>query len=394
MNISYCPLIDKMRNHSVNSTEVNWVVVFVHGLVSCLGILENALIIWVLGFRVRQRTVICVWVLNLSLSDFLACLTLPLFTVYLSRAQSWTLGAALCVAQSSIFYLNMFASAFMLTVISLDRLLLVAKPVWSKNHRSLAGAWKVCAAGWLWAAANTVPYAAFRSLIAKNDGKTWCYHNFALYRPARESLERNCEIRQAATAISKILFAFLIPLVVITASHIKIGLKLKDLERKRRESNRWLRNTLLSNESSGEQKTSVKSTTSDSSSKAKSNQRSSTAPAPSLPSKSFTKMMALVIASFIVIWAPYHVLCMMEVTALKGKDLYAIVETWLPLAATFSFLNPVLNPVLYAFSCPQFCTKIRQNLAAVFEGLVEEGGELVVQGRSSRAKSRDASLVA
>ncbi|XP_037546370.1 prostaglandin D2 receptor 2 [Nematolebias whitei] len=394
MNISYCPLIDKMRNHSMNSTKVNWVVVFVHGVVSCLGILENALIIWVLGFRIRQRTVVCIWVLNLSLSDFLACLTLPLFTAYLSYSQSWTLGNALCVAQSSIFYLNMFASAFMLTVISLDRLLLVVKPVWSKTHRSLAGAWKVCAIGWLWAMINTVPYAVFRSVIDKNDGKSLCYHNFALYLPTSASLERNCEMRQAATAISKILFAFLIPLVIITASYIKIGLKLKDLDRKRRASNSWLKNILMRNENSVETNTSVKSQTSDSLSKAKSNKRSSNTPAPSLLSKSFTKMIALVIISFTVIWAPYHILCMMEVTALKEKEIYSIVETWLPLAATFSFLNPVLNPVLYAFSCPQFCMNIRQNLAAVFESLLEEGGELVAQGRSSRARSRNVSLVA
>uniref|UniRef100_A0A3Q2ZCR5 Prostaglandin D2 receptor 2-like n=1 Tax=Kryptolebias marmoratus TaxID=37003 RepID=A0A3Q2ZCR5_KRYMA len=327
MTDPYCPLINRMRNHTSNTTGRNWMVVSIHGLVSCLGILENALIIWVLGFRLRKHTVICIWVLNLSLSDFLACLTLPLFTAYLYHSQSWVLGNALCTAQSSVFYFNMFVSAFLLSVISLDRLLLVVKPVWSKNHRSVAGAWKVCALGWLWAVINTLPYSVFRSVIEKNDGKKLCYHNFALYLSTNKSLETECYMRQAATAISKILFAFL---------------------------------TKINNFF-------IKTFTSDSS------------------SKSFTKMVAFVIVSFTLLWAPYHILCMMEVTAEKEtmKEIYTIVETWLPLAATFSFLNPVLNPVLYAFSCPQFCMKIRQNLAAVFEGLVEERGGLEIFGQSS-----------
>ncbi|XP_017272501.1 prostaglandin D2 receptor 2 [Kryptolebias marmoratus] len=388
MTDPYCPLINRMRNHTSNTTGRNWMVVSIHGLVSCLGILENALIIWVLGFRLRKHTVICIWVLNLSLSDFLACLTLPLFTAYLYHSQSWVLGNALCTAQSSVFYFNMFVSAFLLSVISLDRLLLVVKPVWSKNHRSVAGAWKVCALGWLWAVINTLPYSVFRSVIEKNDGKKLCYHNFALYLSTNKSLETECYMRQAATAISKILFAFLFPLVIITASYIKLTLKLKEVDRKRKESNSWLSNTLVNDEESGGKKTPsrtkinnffIKTFTSDSSSKVNLNTVSPKTSAPSQLSKSFTKMVAFVIVSFTLLWAPYHILCMMEVTAEKEtmKEIYTIVETWLPLAATFSFLNPVLNPVLYAFSCPQFCMKIRQNLAAVFEGLVEERGGLL-----------------
>ncbi|XP_013865696.1 prostaglandin D2 receptor 2 [Austrofundulus limnaeus] len=393
-NVSYCPLIEMMRNFSSKSNEVNWVVVSLHGLVSCLGILENALIIWVLGFRLRQHTVISIWVLNLSLSDFLACLTLPLFTAYLSLSKSWELSDFLCTAQSSIFYVNMFVSAFLLTVISLDRLLLVVKPVWSKNHRSVAGAWKVCALGWLWAVINTAPYSVFRSVIERHDGKKLCYHNFALYLSVNESLETVCAVREQATAISKMLFAFLFPLVIITASYIKIALRLNDLVRRRKQNDKRMNDILTRGGSSEvnniplkttDNNFSPKSFTADSSTKAKSNATSSSTSAPSLLPKSFTKMTALVIIAFTLFWAPYHILCMMEV-AFYQKE---IADTRLPLAATFSFLNPVLNPVLYAFSCPQFCLKIRQNLTAVFEGLIEEGGLLMVPGSFKPQKSQD-----
>lgn len=196
-----CPLLEAMKNHSFNNnTKANLVVVCIHGLVSCLGILENALILWVVGFRLQRRTVASVWVLNLAMSDFLATLMLPLFTLYFGSSHSWNLGSPLCKIQASIFFLNMFVSAFLLAAISLDRCLLVFKPVWSQNHRSVAGAWKVCALGWLWAAINTLPYFMFRTVTEKYDGKKLCYHNFAMYSSSQATLKRDCEVRQAAAA--------------------------------------------------------------------------------------------------------------------------------------------------------------------------------------------------
>lgn len=177
----FCPLLQAMRNHNLNNTNVNLAVTCIHGLVSILGIMENALILWVVGFRLRRHTVASVWVLNLALSDLMTTLTLPLFTFYLSSSHSWELGWPLCKIQASIYFLNMFVSAYLLAAISLDRCLLVAKPVWSKNHRSVARAWKVCALGWLWAAVNTLPYLIFRSVIEKVDRRKLCYQDFALY---------------------------------------------------------------------------------------------------------------------------------------------------------------------------------------------------------------------
>uniref|UniRef100_A0A3Q1G1X4 Prostaglandin D2 receptor 2 n=1 Tax=Acanthochromis polyacanthus TaxID=80966 RepID=A0A3Q1G1X4_9TELE len=328
---------------------VNLAVVCIHGLVSCLGILENALIIWVVGFRLKRRTVASVWVLNLAMSDFLATLTLPLFTSYLNSPHSWELGNPLCKAQASIFFLNMFVSAFLLAAISLDRLLLATKPVWSQNHRSVAGAWKVCAVGWLWAAMNTLPYFLFRSVTEKRDGRKLCYHNFALYLSSGATLERDCNVRQGTTAISKLVLAFLLPLVVVVGSYVKIGISLRNRDRRRKQSSCRLNDTLIV----------------------------------------FTKMVTSVIAAFALCWAPYHIFCMIEIIAHHKEESLKLVEVGLPLATTFAFLNPLLNPILYAFSCPHFCVRIRQSLGAVFDGLVEEGGGLLMApGRSLRAHMR------
>ncbi|XP_044046131.1 prostaglandin D2 receptor 2 [Siniperca chuatsi] len=405
-----CPLLREMKNHSLNNnTKANMVVVCIHGLVSCLGILENALILWVVGFRLRRRTVASVWVLNLAMSDFLATLTLPLFTSYLYSSHSWELGNPLCKIQASIFFLNMFVSAFLLAAISLDRCLLVAKPVWSQNHRSVAGAWKVCVLGWLWAAINTLPYFLFRSVTTKQDGRKLCYHNFAFYSSS-EDLMRNCEVRQATTAISKLLLAFLFPLVVIAGSYIQICVSLRNRRRRRKQSANRLTDALIVSNKDGTAGTTNTPTTTKNTNIFLKPLASGPSLSPTLSpissnptnhsqlSQSFTKMVTFVVAAFALCCAPYHIFCMIEVTAQYWEKNLGVVEVGLPLATTIAFLNPVLNPILYAFSCPNFCVRIRQSLGAVFDGLVEEGGELLmVPGRSLRAhirrkSSRDVSL--
>ncbi|CAB1435733.1 unnamed protein product [Pleuronectes platessa] len=357
----FCPLLQDMRNHSLNNnSQVNMVVVCFHGLVSCLGLLENALILWVLGFRLQHHTVTSIWVLNLALSDFLATLSLPLFASYYYHLHSWELGNALCKTQASIFFINMFVSAFLLAAISLDRLLLVVKPVWSQNHRAVSGAWKVCGLA---------------------------------------TLERDCEVRQAATAVSKLLLAFLFPLVVIAGSYVQIGLSLRSRSRRRKQSTTRLTDALImSNKgmASGATDTTTNiilkppsssptlASTPASMSTTISNQTNR-----GQLSQSFIKMVTFVITAFVLCWAPYHIFCIIELTAHYWRKNLKVVELGLPLATTIAFLNPVLNPILYAFSCPHFCVKIRQSLGAVFDGLVEEdGGFLVAQGKSIRAQIR------
>lgn len=380
----FCPILQHMRRQS-NNTEANTGLICIHGLVSGLGILENALILWVVGFRLQRRTVASVWVLNLALSDLLATLTLPLFTFYLKSFNSWELGSPLCKIQSSIFFLNMFVSAFLLAAISLDRYFMITKPVWSQNHRSVTGAWRLCGLGWLWAAVNVLPYFFFRMVTEKLDGKKLCYHNFALYVSTQESLDGHCKAWQAGTAISKLLLAFLLPLVIIAASYVQIALTLRNRHKQRKRS--------------ASQSIALESGQTATTKNKKLFYRCLSS-SPSLPtttfpagrcnqssqlSQGFTKMVTFVIAAFVLCWAPYHIFCIIEVAVHYQPQYYKLVEAGLQIATTFAFFNPVLNPILYVFSCPDFCKRIQQSVGAVFEALVEEGEGLLMSRRNSKA---------
>ncbi|XP_071395304.1 prostaglandin D2 receptor 2-like [Centroberyx affinis] len=330
----YCPLIQRMANFSgvpSNSTAkisaLGGFTVCLHGLVSSIGILENILILGVVGFHIR-RSIISVWILNLAASDLLATSSLPFFTLFMARGGTWTLGTTFCRLHSSIFFLNMFVSGFLLAAISLDRCLVVLRPVWAQNHRNVRLVGKVCGLIWVLALLCTIPFYLFRDTIRQRSGKIQCYYNYAQFLPRGSfDLTSVCEQRQEAMALMKLFLAFLIPLMVIITSYAAVSASLA-----RRGCRRPFR---------------------------------------------FVRLVVAVVVSFVVCWAPYHLLSVMEVLVPDRSPLQGSVSRALPIAASIAFLNSVLNPILYVFSCPDLCSKIRQSLGAVMESvLAEDLGDL------------------
>ncbi|KAF6735268.1 Prostaglandin D2 receptor 2 [Oryzias melastigma] len=62
----------------------------------------------------------------------------------------------------------------------------------------------------------------------------------------------------------------------------------------------------------------------------------------------------------------------MEVMAPSNHPVKKFTEKALPVAATIAFLNAVFNPILYVFSCPDLCLKIRHSFGAVMESVLAE----------------------
>ncbi|XP_029944130.1 prostaglandin D2 receptor 2-like [Salarias fasciatus] len=321
------PLASPSTTHAANLTFLNVFTICLHGLVSTIGIVENLLIVGVVGFHVR-RSVISVWILNLAASDLLATASLPFFTLYMARGSTWTLGTTFCRLHSSVFFLNMFVSGFLLAAVSLDRCLVVLRPVWAQNYRDIQLVRRICAAIWILAVVCTVPFYLFRDTLSLPDGRILCYYNYARFPPSgHRDLNALCDQRKQGLAFMKLLLAFVIPLLVIVFSYGAVNARLA-----RRGCRRPYR---------------------------------------------FVRLVVAVVVSFVLCWAPYHVFIVMEALAPDGHAVRAFVLKALPVSATVGFLNSVLNPVLYVFSCPDLCSKIRHSLGAVMESvLVEDLAEL------------------
>ncbi|XP_029932165.1 prostaglandin D2 receptor 2 [Myripristis murdjan] len=324
----YCPLIQRMVNSGEPSNSTGKIsalavsMVSLHGFISCFGILENLLILGVVGFHVR-RSVISIWILNLAASDLLATASLPFFTLFMARGHTWTLGTTFCRLHSSMFFLNMFVSGFLLAAISLDRCLVVLRPVLAQNHRSIRLVGKVCALIWALALLCTIPFYVFRDTVQKQNGKVICYYNYAQHLPSGHfDLASVCRSRQQTMGFMKLFLAFLIPLVVIITSYAAVTARL---------ASRGCRRSFR-----------------------------------------FVRLVVAVVMSFVLCWAPYHLFSTMEVLAHDGSSLERFVGRALPIAASITFLNSVLNPVLYVFSCPDLCSKIRHSFGAVMETVLAE----------------------
>nr|XP_020014919.1 C3a anaphylatoxin chemotactic receptor [Castor canadensis] len=143
-----------------------------------LGLPGNGLVLWVTGLKM-QRTVNTVWFLHLTLADFLCCLSLPFSLAHLALQGHWPYGWFLCKLIPSIIVLNMFASVFLLTVISLDRCLLVLKPIWCQNHRNVSTAFAICGCIWVVAFVMCIPVFVYRETFTI-DGHNMCGYNFGL----------------------------------------------------------------------------------------------------------------------------------------------------------------------------------------------------------------------
>lgn len=143
-----------------------------------LGLPGNGLVLWVAGLKM-QWTVNTVWFLHLTLADFLCCLSLPFSLVHLALQGHWPYGWLLCKLIPSIIILNMFASIFLLTAISLDRCLLVLKPIWCQNHRNVRTAFTICGCIWVVAFAMCIPVFIYREMFHV-DNHNMCGYNFGV----------------------------------------------------------------------------------------------------------------------------------------------------------------------------------------------------------------------
>lgn len=335
-----CPLLEQMsrlQSHSNSSIRyIDHASVVLHALASLLGLVENGLILFLVGCRMRQ-TVITTWVLHLALSDLLATASLPFFTYFLAVGHSWELGTTFCKLHSSIFFLNMFASGFLLSAISLDRCLQVLRPVWALNNRTVGAAHKVCLVLWALAVLNTVPYFVFRDTIPRRDGRIMCYYNLLLLNPGPDH-DATCNSRQVALAVSKFLLAFVVPLGIIACSHLAVSVHLH--HRGRPRSGRFLR------------------------------------------------LVTAVVVAFALCWGPYHVFSLLEARSHSDTSLRMLVWRGQPFATSLAFINSVINPLLYVLTCPDMLRKLRSSLRSVLESVLVDESDLSSSSSCRRTVAR------
>lgn len=178
---------------------------FLYALVVVVGVPGNAVVLWVTGFCM-PRSVTSLWFLNLALADLLCCLSLPLLMVPLAHDDHWHFGPMACTLVKSLFYLVMYCSILQLVVISIDRWLMVSKPIWCQNRRRPRHAAWGCVAVWCLALIGSIPQFIFTKEIKAGEAKKECQAVYPV-------------LSAWYITTFRFLVAFFLPFVVIVACH-------------------------------------------------------------------------------------------------------------------------------------------------------------------------------
>ncbi|XP_070775157.1 leukotriene B4 receptor 2b [Enoplosus armatus] len=286
-------------------------------LVFLLGVPGNLFIVWSIMARIRRRSVTTLLILNLACADgFLMALTI-FFIVYLAK-QTWVFGNVMC---KGLFYLcnsNMYASIFLITLMSVHRLVAVVFPRRVSSLVSRKIVRRVIIVTWVLVMVIAIPSLVFRDVREDKDER----NKTRLVCAPNHTLPRHVRFQYAFETVT----GFILPYTVIIISYVLILRRLRQTKFRRK----------------------VRS----------------------------EKLILAIVVMFGIFWLPYHVVNMIQVAAewypensRIRETLDHITQSSRAVTSALAFISSCANPVLYTFAGKSY---IRQNgfafMARLFEG--------------------------
>jgi len=282
-----------------------------YGIGFLLGVPGNAVVVWVTGFCM-PRSVTSLWFLNLALVDLLCCLSLPLLMVPLAHDDHWHFGPLACTLVKSLFHLLMFCSILQLVLISVDRWMLVSRPVWCQNHRRPKRAACGCVAVWCLALVGSIPQFVYIKEINAGEDKRECVTVYTY-------------LSAWLVTSYRFLVGFIIPLVVIVVCHSVVYMRATGgMSKGRTRSKRTL------------------------------------------------KVIVAVVLSFFLCWLPLHVVDFLTLTIPRSSPHRPKVYLAHVLTLCLAYFNSCLNPLLYVCLGRGFKKSMNRSLRSVLHFISED----------------------
>ncbi|XP_072248539.1 G protein-coupled receptor 184 [Leuresthes tenuis] len=185
----------------------------VYILAFIFGLIFNVLTLCPIIQQVRQQNILGIFLLSLSISDFLFICTMPLWINYYQNDHHWKLGVASCSVAGFFYYSNMYISIFLLCCISVDRCLVVCYPLHFKTHRTSRYAWIQCAVVYIGVVTMHIFVLIHDNLKDAHDDKNnndRCYENYPMEKPV------------ALFNLLRVGIGFFLPLLVLAVSYWRI----------------------------------------------------------------------------------------------------------------------------------------------------------------------------
>lgn len=172
-----------------------------------LGVLGNGLALWIFCFHLKPWKSSTVLLFNLAVADFLLIVVLPFRASYYASKIKWMFGKNFCNICLFMLAMNRSGSAFFLMAIAADRYMRVVHPHHPINSLSVSKAMCGALALWLFTISMTAHVFTFKHI-----NTTYC-ESFMIETEPRHNLNWHK---------FEFLFSFIIPLLVIVYCTVHI----------------------------------------------------------------------------------------------------------------------------------------------------------------------------
>ncbi|XP_062998133.1 probable G-protein coupled receptor 34 [Elgaria multicarinata webbii] len=125
-----------------------------YSFISIIGFFSNALALWVFCFGTQKMNSITVYMKSLAISDLLLAFCLFFRAAYQNQSGPHIL----CKLVGIVFYLTMYVSIFLLSLISLDRYLKIIRPLQQFRIHSVPHSTAASCGVWLFCTSTMLPF--------------------------------------------------------------------------------------------------------------------------------------------------------------------------------------------------------------------------------------------
>ncbi|TSK13424.1 Relaxin-3 receptor 1 [Bagarius yarrelli] len=304
INVSFSNF-SKLENvgSASGSQALRFILSLVYSFVCAVGLVGNLLVFYLMRSRQgRRSSTINLFILNLAATDFQFVLVMPFWAMDTARDFSWPFGHVMCKVVLSVTVMNMYASVFFLTAMSITRYWAVVSALKDRSRHCVCSSRWVSALLWLLATIATTPTIIF-STEKQVFGENLCLMSFpggnhwlGLYH------------------LQKVLIGFVFPMLIVCVCYV---LLLRFLSLRSMNNNLPRRKSRV------------------------------------------TRSVTVVVLSFFICWMPNQAVTLwgvlVKLDVLHFDQLYYTVQTYVfPLTTCLAHANSCLNPVLYCLTRREF----------------------------------------
>lgn len=279
------------------SADLYVILPVIYSIICAVGLTGNTAVIYMILKAPKMKTVTNMFILNLAIADDLFTLVLPI-NIAEHLLHHWPFGELLCKVILSIDHYNIFSSIYFLTVMSVDRYLVVLATVRSRRmpYRTYRAAKIISLCVWVLVILIVAPFTVFASVyVGPGDGRKSCLLSF----PNPEGLWFK------ASRIYTLILGFAIPVSTICILYTMMLYRLRNMR------------------------------------------LNSNAKALDKAKKKVTVMVVIVLAVCLFCWTPFHLSTIVALTTdLQTTPLLIGISYFI---TSLSYANSCLNPFLYPF---------------------------------------------